>query len=249
MCSTPDHVNEGRDQMADTLNHATDQVAGMITDADAPRPAGRTRREMGQTPKGAAEELSSLHSRRSQRWGRQTPQGEESLMQHRYDALPRWDDGPPAWQPQPGEILAGVIDRYTISDTPQGLVRTVIVTEAQTGEQVSLRLATTYLLSLFAQYQPHPGERIDVRYRWNAPDHGYQRWMLLIDRPETLDFSPLGGEASDEAPWHREPGGVSAVAGSTPHTVEGWIHERAPHPERTRRRPRLVMKPRTANSA
>ena len=26
-------------------------------------------------------------------------------MQNRYDALPRWDDGPPAWQPQPGEVL------------------------------------------------------------------------------------------------------------------------------------------------
>jgi hypothetical protein len=41
-------------------------------------------------------------------------------MQNRYNALPRWDEGPPAWQPQPGEVLAGVIDRYTISDTPPG---------------------------------------------------------------------------------------------------------------------------------
>jgi hypothetical protein len=170
-------------------------------------------------------------------------------MQNPYDALPYGDDGPPAWQPQPGEILAGVIDRYTISDTPKGLVRRVIVTEAQTGEQVSLRLASTCLLSLFAQYQPRPGERIDVRYRWKAPEHAYQRWRLLMDRAETLDFSPLGGEASDEAPWHREPSGASAVAGSMPHTVEGWIRQRAPHPERTRRRPRLVMKPRTANPA
>ena len=86
-----------------------------------------------------------------------------------------------------------MIDRYTISDTPQGLVRTVIVTEAQTGEQVSLRLASTCLLSLFVQYQPHPGERIDVRYRWHAPDHGYQRWRLLMDRPEKLDFPLWGG--------------------------------------------------------
>ena len=170
-------------------------------------------------------------------------------MQNRYDALPRWDDGPPAWQPQPGEVLAGVIDRYTISDTPKGLVRRVIVTEAQTGEQVSLRLASTCLLWLFAQYQPHPGARIDVHYRGHTPDDGYQRWRLLMDRPETLDFSPLGGEASDEAPWHREPLGASVVAGSTPHIVEGWIRQPAPHPERTRRRPRLVMKPRTANPA
>jgi hypothetical protein len=70
-----------------------------------------------------------------------------------------------------------------------------------------------------------------------------------MDRPETLDFSPLGGEASDEAPWHQEPRGANVVAGSTPHTVEEWIRQRAPHRERTPRRPRLVMKPRTANPA
>jgi hypothetical protein len=109
-------------------------------------------------------------------------------MGNRYDARPRRDDGPPTWQPQPGEVLAGVIDRYTVSETPQGFVRTVIVTEA----------------------------RIDVRYRWRAPDHGYQRWRLLMDRPETLDLSPLGGEVSDEAPWHPERRVAVAAAGSTP---------------------------------
>ena len=110
-----------------------------------------------------------------------------------------------------------MIDRYTVSETPQGLVRAVIVTEARTGERVCLRLASTSLLALFVQHQPHPGERINVRYRWHAPDHGYQRWRLLIERPERLDLSPLGGEASDEAPWHQERRGAIASAGSTPH--------------------------------
>jgi hypothetical protein len=36
-----------------------------------------------------------------------------------------------------------------------------------------------------------------------------------MDRPETLDFSPLGGEASDEAPWHQKRRVAIAVAGST----------------------------------
>jgi hypothetical protein len=142
-------------------------------------------------------------------------------MQNQYDAHPRWDDWPPVWQPQPGEILTGVVDRYSISDTPQGLVRTVIVTEARTGEQVSLQLASTSLLSLFTQYQPHPGERIDVRYRCNAPDYGYQRWRLSVVRLETLDFSPLGGEASDEAPWHRGKRGAIAFTRSTHQAVQG----------------------------
>jgi hypothetical protein len=96
-----------------------------------------------------------------------------------------------------------VIDRYAIGQTPHGPVRTVIVSQEPTGEPVSLWLSSTNLLSLFAQHQPQPGERIGVRYRWRDPDNGYSRWLLSVDRREPLDFSPLGGEASDEAPWHR----------------------------------------------
>jgi hypothetical protein len=141
-------------------------------------------------------------------------------MRSRYATHLDEDDGPPTWRPQSGEVLTGVIDRYTVSETPQGFVRTVIVTEERTGEQVRVPLASTSLLALFAQHQPRPGERIDVRYRWPAPGHDYQRWRLLMDRPEVLDFSPLGGEVSDEAPWHRERRVAIPVAGSTPHLQE-----------------------------
>jgi hypothetical protein len=129
---------------------------------------------------------------------------------------PSGDDGLPLWRPQPGEVLAGVIDCYIVSDTPQGPVRAVIVTEERTGEQVSVQLASTSLLSLFVQHQPHPGMRIDVRYRGHTPDYGYQRWTLRIDRPAPLALSPLGGEVSDEAPWHRERRMAIATAESTP---------------------------------
>jgi hypothetical protein len=141
-------------------------------------------------------------------------------MPTRSDTRPHGDDGLATWRPQPGEVLTGVIDRYTVSATPRGLVRTVMVTEARTGEPVSLQLASMCLLALFAQQQPHPGTRITVRYRWHDPDHGYQRWRLHTDHPAPLELFPLGGEASDEAPWHRERHGAIAVAGSTPRLQE-----------------------------
>ena len=146
--------------------------------------------------------------------------GPGESMQTRSDARPSGDAGLPPWRPQPGEVLAGVIDHYTISETPQGPVRTVMVTDVWTGERVRLQLTSTSLLALFAEQQPHPGARIDVHYRGHTPDHGYQRWRLLMDRPETLDFSALGGEASDEAPWHRERRVASAYATPTSHTQE-----------------------------
>ena len=141
-------------------------------------------------------------------------------MRNRYATHLCEDDGAPTWRPKAGEILTGVIDRYTVSETPRGFVRTVIVTEERTGEQVSLQLASTSLLALFAEQQPHLGARIEVRYRGQTLGHGYQRWRLLTDRPVPLELSPLGGEASDEAPWHRERRGATILAGPTPHLQE-----------------------------
>ena len=46
-------------------------------------------------------------------------EGPGASMQTRTDARRSGDAGLPLWRPQPGEVLAGVIDRYTISDTPQ----------------------------------------------------------------------------------------------------------------------------------
>jgi hypothetical protein len=92
-------------------------------------------------------------------------------MQNRYATHLYEEDEPATWRPQSGEVLTGVIDRYTVSETPQGFVRTVIVTEERTGEQVSLRLASMSLLALFAQHQPHPGERMDLSQPEAYPGH------------------------------------------------------------------------------
>lgn len=147
-------------------------------------------------------------------------EGPGESLQTRSDARRSGDAEHPVWRPQPGDILAGVIDRYTVSDTPQGPVRTVIVMEERTGEPVSVQLASTSLLALFAEQQPHPGARIDVRYRGHTPDDGYQRWRLVMDCSAPLEWSPLGGETSDEAPWHQKRRVVIAVAGLSPHPQE-----------------------------
>ena len=120
-------------------------------------------------------------------------EGPGESMQTRSAARRSGDAKPPFWRQRPGELLAGDIDRYTVSETPQGPVRTVIVTEEQTGEPISVQLASTTLLALFAEQQPHPGAQMEVRYRGHTPDHGYQRWRLRMDRPAPLEWSPLGG--------------------------------------------------------
>jgi len=79
-------------------------------------------------------------------------------MQTQTDAPSSGDAEHPFWRPRPGEVLAGVIDRYTISDTPQGPVRTVIVTEERTGQagQCTARL-DELAVPVRAASTPHGG--------------------------------------------------------------------------------------------
>jgi hypothetical protein len=125
-------------------------------------------------------------------------------MRDLYDELDRWQGWPEAWRPKPGEVLVGVIDGYDVGRTPYGEVRTVLVTEERTNTKVSVWLSSRVLLDLFQRQKPKPGERIGRKYLGKDADKGYHRDCLVVDRPaEALDFSPLGGEADDAAPWER----------------------------------------------
>jgi len=108
--------------------------------------------------------------------------------------LNEWDEWPPAWKPEPGDILVGKVLHYDKGYTPYGEVRTCIV-EQDDGERVSLWLSTTVLLDQFKRLRPRIGERIGLKYLGKHPDLGYHRYRLIVDRDEPLDFTPLGGEA------------------------------------------------------
>lgn len=117
-------------------------------------------------------------------------------MRNLHHELETWDGYPDAWRPEPGEILVGVVVEYDQGHTAYGPVRTVIIA-GEDGRRVSLWLSSTVLLQLFQRHQPKPGERIGLKYLGKDPDKGYHRYRLLVDRPVTLELSPLGGE--DEA--------------------------------------------------
>jgi hypothetical protein len=116
--------------------------------------------------------------------------------------LEGWTGYPPAWKPTPGAVLVGFIDGYDVGHTAYGPVRTVIITEEATNTKRSLWLSSTVLLDLFQRQKPKPGERIGLKYLGKNQEKGYHRYHLIVDRPETGDFSPLGGEEDDTpAPW------------------------------------------------
>lgn len=123
-------------------------------------------------------------------------------MRDLWRELKDWTDWPPAWKPEPGDVLVGTVERYDIGQTQYGPVRTCTIRTDQ-GERLAIWLSTTVLLDQFRRERPKPGERIGVKYLGKHPEHGYHRYRLIVDRPQQeADFDPLGGEAKIEGePW------------------------------------------------
>lgn len=92
------------------------------------------------------------------------------------------DEYPPAWHPEPGEILVGRIVRYDEGRTPYGQVRTVIVQDEETGERVSIWLSNTVLKNEFDRLSPAAGERIGIRYVGKDDQRSYHKYKVRLDR-------------------------------------------------------------------
>jgi hypothetical protein len=108
--------------------------------------------------------------------------------------LDGWDGYPEAWRPKPGEVLVGFVDCYDQGHTSYGPVRTVTIIHEKTNTKVSVWLSSTVLLNLFQKHKPKPGERVGLKYLGKDKEKGYHRYRLVVDRPETFELTPLGGE-------------------------------------------------------
>jgi hypothetical protein len=112
--------------------------------------------------------------------------------------LSDWDGYPEAWRPEPGEILVGFVVGYDEGPTSYGPVRTVIIAREEDGQKVTVWLSSTVLLDLFQKQKPRPGERVGVRYLGRDKAKGYHKYHLVIDRPEPVELTPLGGEEVED---------------------------------------------------
>ena len=92
------------------------------------------------------------------------------------------EEYPPAWHPEPGEILVGTIRRYDEGRTPYGQVRTVIIQDEETGERVSLWISGAVIRNEFDRLRPEPGERVGIRYLGKDQQKGYHKYKMRVDR-------------------------------------------------------------------
>jgi len=114
--------------------------------------------------------------------------------------LEEWDGAwPEAWRPKFGEVLTGQVTGYNQAQSVYGPVW-VCTVRRDDGEPVAIWLSSAVLLAEFRRLRPKIGERIAVKYAGQHPEKGYNRYRLLVDRPQAEpDFQPLGGERGEPA--------------------------------------------------
>jgi hypothetical protein len=106
---------------------------------------------------------------------------------------------PKAWVPeQPGEELAGELDRYESGTTAYG-EQTIAVLRTLDGAERAVWLIHAVLRDEFAKLQPRPGELVLIRYLGKREPAGggsaYVSYRLEVDRPDAVpDWAAVGGE-------------------------------------------------------
>ena len=122
------------------------------------------------------------------------------------DALEK-DDGsfPESWIPKIGDVLTGVVLRYTSGPTEYGPCPIVVIHDDETDAPRSFWLLHTVARGEFTKLKPLPGERVGIK---RVPDaaKGYRMYVVKVDRPvsdaDVPDFSTFASPG-DVAPEHR----------------------------------------------
>jgi len=120
-------------------------------------------------------------------------------------------DFSPAWRPQPGEKVAGIVTDQTERDG--GFGRYPIVTMRQeNGEEIALHCFHEVLQGELARIAPKVGDMIGVAYRGKHPERGYHQYRVRraggdsgvdwgrysADTPAAEDTEPAAAEAEPD---------------------------------------------------
>lgn len=123
------------------------------------------------------------------------------------------EEYPESWQPDTGDFVGGVIQRYDRASTefrgerrehPICVLEVEHISggaEVSRGDELGVWLLHTVLLSKFEELRPRPGERIGIRKTPSPPDKAYHDYVVKVDRDpedeEVPDFSKYKRTASD----------------------------------------------------
>jgi hypothetical protein len=105
---------------------------------------------------------------------------------------------PDYWDPQPGDVLSGTVERLDVGQTKLGERRIIVVSADDTGELVSVWLTRSVLASELEKAKPREGDWVCVKYHGvrepkradASPFHGYSVRVVRANRPRVADDAP-----------------------------------------------------------
>jgi len=122
---------------------------------------------------------------------------------------------PPPWDPKPGDVLVGVIERYATMRTKRGdQVRVAVIRvedeESElTTERLSVWLSRTALRGRFEEHNPQVGDRVAIQYngeRSSAAGNRYHDYGLAVEHVTPQAFGDAAraepGLGAPDEPGH-----------------------------------------------
>jgi len=111
------------------------------------------------------------------------------------DALDR--DFAPAWRPQPGDKLVGVVIDLS-SRTGNFGPYAIITIRDDDGNEWAAHAFHEVLLNELARIARKVGDRIGIKYAGKHPERGYHRYRVQRDGDGAFDWSKFAGD--DDVP-------------------------------------------------
>ena len=111
------------------------------------------------------------------------------------DALDR--DFAPAWKPQPGDKLVGVITELSSRDGTYGNYPIVTLRD-DAGNEWAVHAFHEVAANELARVAPKVGDHIGIKYLGKHPERNYHRYKVQRDRDAAFDWSKFAGD--DDVP-------------------------------------------------
>ena len=111
------------------------------------------------------------------------------------DALDR--DFAPAWRPESGDKLIGVVTDLSSRTGEYGSYPIVTVRDDD-GNEWAVHAFHEVLANEFARIAPKVGDRIGIKYAGKHPERGYHRYRVQRDGDAAFDWSQFAGDEREE---------------------------------------------------
>ena len=126
----------------------------------------------------------------------------------------------PAWKPQPGDKLVGIVTDLSVRDGTYG--QYPIITLRGGDGELAVHAFHEVLQNELGRVAPKLGDHIGIKYVGKDPDKGYHRYRVRRDGDESFDWGrfgdpdtaagsdvpadadglpPRGGESDDDIPF------------------------------------------------